>query len=505
MNAAVIEGAAMVFSIKTLLIMCGGVFLGVTFGAIPGLTSSIGIAIMLPITFYLDPIPALSLLCAIYVGGAYGGSIAAILFGTPGTPESSTTTFDGYPMTKKGLAKKALSTALYSSAAGNFLSSLLMIVMAVFIAKFALLVGPAEYFAIILFSLVLIATVGSKGSVAKGLASVMIGLFVSFIGADPITATPRFNFGSINLTSNIQLIPVLVGLFVGAEVLKHVSVPFVVQKMSKVENKEQNRITGKDIKRCIPCILTGSVLGSVLGALPALNATVAATLNYTVGKKISKTPEEFGTGCIEGVASAESANNATVGPALVPLLTLGIPGTGTAAIFLGALMMQGVIPGPMIFEEHGSLVYGIFFCLIFSTILLVFIGKAVIHIAQYVLSVPRYIIYPIILLLCCAGAFCSNRRIFDIYILLAFMLLGYLMNNIRIPVLPLIIGFLLGNTMERTFRQTMLISKGSLVIFAKSPIALIFLIVTAIMMVYFVISEIKDKKAQKGSEAEESL
>lgn len=502
MNPQILEGFQMIFTPLTLVLMLGGVILGSVFGAIPGLTGSICIAIMLPLTYGMDAVPAMAFLVSIYVGGSYGGSIAAILFGTPGTPESSVTVFDGYPMTQKGQAQKALKVALYSSAVGNLLSSLIMIGLSVVIAQFALMIGAVEYTAIILFSLVLIATVGSKGSVVHGLIITLIGLFISFIGPDPITATPRFHFGNINLTSSIPLVPVLVGVFVGGEILQSVGLKFPSVVLDKKKNKEANRITLNEVKSCVPTVLSGTIVGSIMGALPALNASVSATLNYALTKNLSKTPEKFGTGCVEGVAAAESANNATVGPALVPLLTLGIPGTGTAAILLGALMMQGVIPGPMIFRNYGNVVYGIFFCLIMCTLLLLLGGKVVMSLAKYILNIPRHLVYPVILLLCCVGAFCANRRIFDIFILLVCMLIGYIMTRINMPVLPLVIGYLLGGTLEKNFRQAMLMSRGSLQIFINSKISLVFLLGTAILIVVFVISEIRSgrKKAEQSTD-----
>lgn len=490
MNPQMIQGLQMIYSPLTLLLMFGGVILGAIFGAIPGLSGSICIAIMLPVTYTMSAVPALAFLVGIYVGGIYGGSISAILFGTPGAPEASITVCDGYPMAKKGLGQKALNTALYASAVGNLLSSFIMISLSVLIARFALMIGAPEYSAILLFSLVLIATVGSMESVAKGLGSMFIGLFISFVGPDPINAAPRFDFGNINLTSSIPLIPVLIGVFVGGEILQHVAQPFATVKLSKEESREQNRITGKDIKRCIPTLLTGTVVGSIAGALPALNAAVAATLNYALTKKISKHPEEFGTGRIEGVAASECANNATVGPALVPLLTLGIPGTGTAAVLLGALMIQGIVPGPMIFQEHGDVVYAIFFALVTCTVLLLIGGKIVIQLAKYVLNVPKQLVYPVILMLCCIGSFCGNGRAFDILILLVCMLLGYLMSLSKVPILPLVIGYLLGGTLEKNIRQAMLMSQGSLQIFVDSSISKVFLIATAVLILYFTFSSI---------------
>lgn len=497
MADAMLQGLLGMISPICIFLMFAGVAVGVIFGAIPGLTGGIAIAILLPVTFYLDPLPSMALLIGVYVGGSFGGSIPAILFGTPGAPEAGITVFDGYPMAKKGQSGKALKTALYASAAGNFISSLITIVMIMGVAKLALMMGPSEYFTVVVFSIVLIATVGSKSSWVKGLLAVFIGLFFSFVGGDPVTGIPRFTFGVRDLLGGIQLIPVLVGLFVGAELLENVRMANQNQKLTE-QHKEQNKITKEEIKSCLPGVLSGALIGSVIGALPGLNAAISATLNYAAAKKFSKHPEEFGNGSIEGIAAAESANNGTVGPTLVPLLTLGIPGSGTAAIFLGALMIQGVTPGPTIFRDSADVVYGVFFALMFCTIVLALIGRAVIGAAQFISYIPTELVNPVIILTCCAGAFSVNGRIFDVYVLLFFMVVGFMMRVIKLPVLPLLISFLLGSMMESNFRRALQISKGSLSTFVGSPVCVFFLAVTVLLLVYSILEPVlKKRKAQK--------
>lgn len=346
-----------------IFLMFGGVAIGTIFGAIPGLTGAIAIAIFLPMTYYMNSMAALALLIGIYVGGSFGGSIPAILIGTPGAPEAGITTFDGAPLAKSGKGGKALKTALYASCAGNFLSSITTILMMSALAKLALALGSAEYCSVVLFSIVLIATIGSKGNWIKGLFAVMLGMAFALVGTDPMIGTARFTFGFHSLNTGLELIPVLIGLFVGGEMLGEVRLSSRTSHTVKID-KSLNRLKKEEIKSCIPVIFTGSAIGSVIGALPGLNAAISATLNYALAKKISRHPEEFGHGSIMGVAAAEAANNGTVGPTLVPLLTLGIPGSGTAAIFLGALTLHGVTVGPAIFQEHADVVYGIFIALL---------------------------------------------------------------------------------------------------------------------------------------------
>jgi putative tricarboxylic transport membrane protein len=483
---------------ESLLLMAGGVAVGTLFGAIPGLSGAIAIAIFLPISFYLDPLPAMALLIGIYVGGSFGGSIPAILIGTPGAPEAGITTFDGAPMAKNGFAGKALKTALYASCAGNFLSSLTTILMMTGLSKLALMLGPAEYCTVVLFSIVLIATIGSKNNWVKGLFAVMMGLAFGLVGTDPITGTARFTFGVTSLNTGLQLIPVLIGLFVGAELLENVRIP-MEKREAAGSRKENNRITWPDVKRCLPHVITGSAIGSIIGALPGLNAAISATLNYACARKLSKHPEEFGKGSIEGVAAAESANNGTVGPTLVPLLTLGIPGSGTAAIFLGALLLQGVTVGPNIFNEHADIVYGIFFSLLLCTIFLAIVGTIFIYFAKYISDIPAQLLGPIIILTCCAGAFSVSNRLFDVGCMLFFMFLGWVMKQLNIPMLPLLISFLLGNMLESNFRRALMISNGSLSIYIQSPICLVFLVITVGMLLWAVGSSLfkRDKASSR--------
>lgn len=483
-----IQGLQGIVSPWSVLLMFLGVAVGSVFGAIPGLTGGIAIAILLPLTFKLDAIPAMALLIGVYVGGSFGGSIPAILIGTPGAPEAGVTVFDGYPMARKGQSGKALKTALYASCAGNFFASIITIVMIMGVSKLALMMGPAEYFAIVVFSIVLIATVGSKESWIKGLLAVMFGFFFCFIGGDPVTSTPRFTFGVTQMLGGLQLVSVLVGLFVGAELLQNVRTESKHQKVTS-EFKENNRISRKEVRACIPTVMTGTLIGAVIGALPGLNAAISATLNYALTKKISKHPEEFGQGCIVGVAAAESANNATAGPTLVPLLTLSIPGSGTAAIFLGALMIQGIQPGPTIFRDSGDVVYGVFFALMICTVVLAVIGRILIGVAQYIAFIPTEYLNPVIILTCCAGAFSLNGRIFDVIVLLIFMGLGYIMNIVKLPVLPLLIAFLLGGMMESNFRRALLISKNSPSIFYESPVCMLFLIISLLMLLYSILEK----------------
>ena len=496
-----LEGLLGIISPLGIVLMFAGVFVGSVFGAIPGLTGGIAIAILLPLTFRLEAVHAMALLIGVYVGGAYGGSIPAILFGTPGAPEASVTSFDGYPMMRKGQGGKALKVALYASCAGNFTASIVTITMMVGVSKLALMMNAPDYFSIVVFSIVLIATIGCKESWIKGVISVLLGLVFALIGGDPITGTLRFTFGNQYLMSGLDLIPVLIGLFVGSEILDEAGIVKKRTTVSVSEFKENNKLTPKEVKECIPSVLSGTVVGAIIGALPGLNAAISATLNYSFVKKLSKDPESFGEGNMKGVAAAESANNATAGPTLVPLLTLGIPGSGTAAIFLGALTIQGIVPGPTIFRDAGDVVYGIFFSLLICTLILFIVGRILISGAQYISFIPMEVLNPVIILTCCAGAFSVNNRVSDVFILLFFMCVGYLMRVLKIPTLPLLISFLLGGMMESNFRRSLLLSGGDYSIFLTSKFSALFLFVSLLMILYTAFEPMLKKKLNARKEA----
>ena len=475
-----------------------GVVIGVIFGAIPGLTSGIALAIILPFTFYLNAVEGMALLAGIYVAGTFGGSIAAILFGTPGAPEAGVTVLDGYPLAQKGYPGKALDAALYASTIANILSSITMIFLSIAIASLALLIGPTEFFAIILFSLVLIATLGMASAWHKGLIAVTLGLIFSFVGTDPISSISRLTFDNVSLSSGLSLIPVLVGLFVGAEIVGQTGNARGGKDSpgEVVFGGKDDHMTWQELKSVMPCILRGSFVGSAIGALPGLNAAVSAMINYSLAKRFSSTPEKFGTGILEGVAAPEAGNNGTVGPNLCPLLTLGIPGSGTAALFLGALLMQGITPGPTIFESHGEVVYGLFYALLFSSVFLVIVGKAVFRLAKYIPRIPVQIINPCIVLFCVSGSFAVSSQLSDIFVLLFFMLLGYLMRLGGLPVIPLLIGYLLGTLLETNLRRALLISGDDYTVFVTHPISLVFLIATCLLLAYTIFSRVRTKKPE---------
>lgn len=497
MMQSIMLGLAEMMTIPNVLYMFLGTVVGTIFGAIPGLTGSIAISILLPVTFYLDVMPSMALLVGVYVGGNFGGSIPAVLIGIPGAPEAGITVLDGLPMSKKGLSGKALMSALYSSCMGNLLSGVLSVVLVVAIAQLALRIGSTEFVGLLLFSLILIATIGSNGRWKRGLLAVFLGLLASFIGLDPITGTARFTFDNYHFFNGLQLIPVLIGLFVGAELLGEVRSPLEKTNKSVIDFKSENRITKSDVRQSVPLLLSGTIIGTIIGALPGLNAALSSTLNYGFAKRVSKHPEEFGNGTIEGVIAPEVAKGGTAAPTLVPLLTLGIPGSGTAAIFLGALLMQGVVCGPSIMNEAGDVVYGIFIAFLFCTLTLLLVGRLFIQLAQYIIYIPMNLLIPVVVFVCCVGVYSNSSSMFDVGVLLVFMVIGYLMKLGGVPLLPLLIAYLLGGNLESHFRRALTISGGSFLIFVKSPICVVFLLISLVLVLYTIIKPLAEKRRKK--------
>ncbi|MEM7259633.1 MAG: tripartite tricarboxylate transporter permease [Pseudomonadota bacterium] len=458
---------ATVDNIVALLI---GVVVGTLVGAIPGMTTPMAVALALPFTFSLGPVTGILLLLGVYKGGIYGGSITAILINAPGTPAASCTVLDGYPLAKKGEARRALDIALYSSCVADFLSNLSLILFAGALATFALRFGSQELFTLIVFSLTIIAGV-SGNQLLKGFGAACLGLVLATIGLDLIYGTNRFVFGQVPLMNGLTFIPVLIGLFALPEIINFY--------WTGETPKEKSRLAGggakwADFRACLPTILRGSFIGVILGAIPGIGGAPAAFMSYSEARRASKTPDEFGTGKLEGVAAAESGNNGTAGATMIPLLALGIPGDITTAIILGAFMIHGLRPGPLMFQDNISLIYALFIGIMLSSLYLLMVGKLSIRLISKVADVPHRILFPIVLVLCIFGAYAINNTIFDVGVMFLMGALGFVMLKLKIPPAPFLIAFILGPLFEDNFRQALLISKGDYSIFFSSGICLFF-------------------------------
>ncbi len=504
MLTMILNGFNEVFALQPMLLIIGGVATGIIFGAIPGLTATMAVALCLPLTFGMTPISGMSLLVGLYIGGVSGGLISAILINIPGTPSSISTTFDGAPMAQKGLAGKALGAGMLYSFLGGLFSIIILTFVSPPLARFALRFGPFEYFAIAIFSLTMIATV-SAGSLIKGLLSGMVGVLLATVGVAPIDAFPRFTFGMYELSGGFNLLPVLIGLFAISEILK--TAEAAINPDMKVIQKYKVKGFGLSMKEFLgqtKNFFRSSLIGTGIGILPGIGGGTANIIAYISAKKASKHPEKFGTGVLDGVVASESANNAAVGGALIPLITLGIPGDTVTAMLLGGLMIHGLAPGPMLFVTSGNVVYGIFVALFIANIIMLAMEFYGMRIFVRLLDIPKYYLLPVIMALCVVGAYGLNNRVFDVWSLVFFGLLGYGLLKTGFPLPPVILGFILGPIAETNLRRGLMLSKGDFTPFLTRPIAAIFLGITVISIALSIYNE-QRRARQRIEEAAQEL
>jgi putative tricarboxylic transport membrane protein len=494
------SGLITVFQWQNILAMLAGVTAGQLVGAIPGFTVTMTIAILLPVTYYLDPVFSILLLLGIYKGGVYGGSIPAILLNAPGTPAASATMLDGHPMAKKGQAQKALKMALYASVSADTISDIVLILVAGALAAVAMKFGPPEFFALVLFSLTIIGGLTGK-SVLKGMLSTCLGLFIAVVGLDPTTAIPRFTLGSFEIESGFALVPTMIGLFVMSEIFEQVEAGVAKGSLSIFKDSlkpEDNRISKEEWKRSIPAILQSTAIGTFIGAIPGLGPAISTFIGYGQAQRISKHPEKFGTGVVEGVAAAEAGNSSACGATLIPLLSLGIPGDVATAVLVGAFMLHGLRPGPMLFEQHTDFVYAILVGQLVCNLANLLVAQGTMRAySKIVTSIPRLYLYPIVWALCIIGSYAINASMFDVYCVLFFGLIGYGFRKTDMPLIPMLIAFILSPMLEVKLRQTLIISDGNLSVFYTKPLALVFMIATFLMVGYLVYSRLRRNKSKK--------
>ncbi len=472
-----LAGLEMVATPTALAMIVAGLLIGIVIGAIPGLNVPLAVAIALPITFSLTPIGGLAMLVGIYKGGTYGGSLSAVLINVPGTPAAAATALDGAPLTRQGKAGKALKMSLYASIIAEFISDIALIAFAVPMALFALKIGPAENFALGVFALTLVGVL-AQGNMIKGLIAGTLGLFLSTFGVDPLTGDFRLTFGFRELAGGWAFIALVIGIFAVAEVLGVVERRLTREAQTgKVRlGDPQHSLDRDDWRRSLPVIGRSSAIGAFIGAVPGLGAAVSAYLNYGITRNMSRHPERFGEGAIEGVAAAESGNNAVTGTTFAPLLTLGVPGDVITAIMLGAFIVHGLIPGPLLFAQQGDFVAAFFIMMLLATFLHLVIGRLGMPLFIQTTRLPNAMLFPVILVLSVTGVYVTTHNFLDLFVMLGFGILGYGMNRFGFPIAPLLIGFILGPLVEVGFRQAMILSRGSLDIFVTRPIAAGFLL-----------------------------
>ncbi len=452
---------------------------GVVIGALPGLNATTGAALLLPFTLTMEPVPAISILTAIYCSATFAGAITAILINTPGTSASATTCLDGYPLAMRGEAGRALGLAVVSSTVGGVLSVFCLMLAAPMLARAAYHFSPPEYFALTLFGLSMLATIGD-GSAVKNLISGALGVFLALVGVDNLTTVERFTFHSHELYEGIGFVPVMIGIFGISELLVQSNALDTVRE--RIVMHAVKLPSKADYAKIWKTVLRSTGIGTFIGILPAEGATVASMIGYNEARRWSKTPEEFGNGAIEGIAGSEAANNAATGGAMVPTLALGIPGSATAAVILAGLMVHGLRPGPAMFTEQAGFAYAIFWSMLFVNILFLFLGLYGAKVFARITMVPTQVLWPCVFVFSIVGAYALEQSMFDVWVALAAGVLGYFMRRYGFSVVPLAIGLILGGMLEQRFGQSMVMLDEQWWMIATRPLALFFLVLTALAL-----------------------
>lgn len=485
----IVLGFSFVFQPINLFICLLGLFMGTIFGALPGFSATMAVALMVPFSYVLDPATALLLLSAVYCGGVYGGSISAVLLGIPGTPASAPTAFEGKAFTKQGKSGYALTMCTVSSSIGGFLSSVALLVCAPFLAKIAVKFSAPEQMLLAVFGISVVCLL-SKGNAIKGVIVALLALLIGTMGQDPITGYPRFTFGNHNLLGGVSVVPVLIGIFSLPEVflmledLVGEKAKMIVYKLSKFEFRKEDL----SLKNFIN-LMRSAIIGIVIGIIPAAGPDVASFLSYNEAKKASKEPELFGNGSTEGIIASETANNAVTGGSLIPLLTLSIPGSAPAALFLGAMIIHGLRPGPMLFVQNASEVYTLISGFALINILMIGVGLICCKGFSMMLKVPKPVLMTVIVVLSTIGAFAINKNMLDIYVMFISGVIGYIMVKFDYPMSPIALALLLGPTFEKNFQLSTRMFNGDWSKLFQRPMSLVLL---AIIFISIGLPYIKD-------------
>ena len=484
-----------------ILAMMVGVVGGIIVGALPGLSAAMAVALLIPVTFKMSPIAGLVMLTSVYTSAIYGGSITACLLHTPGTPASAATAMDGYALTKQGKGLKAIGISTIASMFGGTLSAIALLLLAPMLGQISLKFGSLEYFFLALFGLTIIGSLAGD-SMVKGIMSGVFGLLIGVIGIDMMMGVPRFTLGFLELESGISLVPAMIGLFSIAQVLG--TSEDIFKGKTTILNEDIKELQGEmlpnrhEFKRIFPIMVKSSIIGILVGILPGAGADIGSWVSYNEAKKASKNPEDFGKGSIEGIAASESANNAVTGGALIPLLTLGIPGSSVAAILLGGLMIQGLVPGHELFTKYGEITYSVIIGFLIANILMGIVGLLIAKTVVKISTVSLALLSPIIIGLSTVGAYAIRNSLFDVYVMMIFGLIGYLMKKNGFAAAPVVLGMILGPMLESNFRQALIFSRGHfLSYFISRPIS----VVIAAMVVLALLSPILMKKVNKKAKA----
>ncbi len=495
---ALMHGFQAALSFSNLFFCLVGVSVGMFIGVLPGLGPVAGTAILIPLTFGLEPIPAIIMLSGIFYGAMYGGTITSVLINTPGESASVITCLDGYQMAKQGRAGVALGVAAIGSFIGGIVAVLCLTFIGPSLAKFALRFGPPEFFSIMMFGLLLIVGLMGK-SVVKGLIAVVMGVLLALIGQDPGTGTDRFLFGQLELLDGVEFVVLAMGLFGISEILLNAESNMDMETPAEIASLIPPR---EEWKPTLSAIGRGTGLGLILGLIPGASASIASLLSYSLEKKVAKDPSRFGKGAIEGVAGPETANNAYAGAALIPLFTLGIPSSPTVAILLGAFVMHGLTPGPLLYQRNPDFVWAVVASMFIGNVILLIMNLPMAKLWAKVSLIPYRLLYPLILIICMLGIYAVNRSLWDVGMLIFFGILGYFMKKVGIPAAALILAFILGHNIEYTMIQTLASSKHGFMLLFKRPISATLMTLSIIILLVSLYSAIKKKRGQLSSDAE---
>ena len=503
MLANIMAGAQNLLTLDAVLALVAGTVGGMVIGALPGFSAAMGVSLLIPITYGMNPVAALTMLVAMYTSAIYGGSITAILCHTPGTPASAATAIDGYQLTKKGRGMEAMGVATFGSALGGTVSAIAMLLIAPALGAFSLKFSVLEYFLLAVFGLTVIASLAGD-SVIKGLFSGVMGLALGCVGLDAITGVPRMTLGVIQLEDGINFVPALIGLFSISQVMSLAWDVYHGKKGSVIEDQENLKKSRrlppwKEMKTLFPTMGRCSIVGTIVGIVPAAGAGVSSWICYSLGKRFSKHPEEFGHGALEGVASCETGNNAATGGALIPLITLGLPGSSVAAILLGGMMIHGLTPGASMFTEHAPTTYAIMIGFLIANILMGVIGMFAAKYIARVSTVPMGLLGPVIVALATAGTFAIRNNMFDVYVMLAFGLIGFVLKKCGFAAPPMILGMVLSEICENNWRRAVILANakgGMLQYFMGRHIAIVLAILIVISLFSPILMNYVNKKSR---------
>ena len=491
---ALVPAISSAFRVDTMVATAAGSIVGLLFGAIPGLTFSTALALMVPLTFGIDTVPAIALLLGVYSGGMTGGAVSAVLLGIPGTPSAAATVFDGYPMALKGEASVALGASVIASAFGGLFSLVVMMLLLEQVAAVAIRFGPAEIFALVLFGLSTICGLAEK-SLLRGLIAGAIGLMLMTIGLDELDGVGRLTFDTVELQQGVNIVVAMIALFAVPQVIT-TFMEYGTTQPSQMTEAVQGVLPWRRVGAYWWLMVRSSGIGTIVGAIPGMGGPIASFLAYDHARRFSRRPQDYGKGEIGGVIAPEAANNAVMGGALIPVLSLGIPADPATAIILGALLVHGLQPGPALFQNSLDVVYALYITIVVSWIIILLIQLWGVRLFVRVLQVPPHVLAVCILVLCGIGAYAIRNSVFDVYLMAILGLIGYVLQRVRIPLAPIVLGLVLGPTLEQQYRTALILGEGSHAVFVQSPFAVCMLALVASVVMWQVWSLLRSGPAK---------